>query len=360
MQKIVFRFGTFLTLALSLGMACLILNNDGKAAEAPAPHRKVLLVTSLDGARIAKQLPWELGFMRSYFRNYDYALEKNFRAFFRGRGIDVDVDHYADQADLAAYLHSPEYDGIYLVSHEAAMNSSTPGMTGGGLFDYAGYEITPILSEIHPNIKVLALVGCISYPLTQKLDAQFKAAGSNPNLQLWGFKKEVDAKAGLKSVLNVSLPHLTQTSFKPAPCAVQHGIPISFKRTCGAVAGPAVRAEANQRVIAVFSHCEAGEIQIENGFIESTDTQALSAAQLKFQMTSGINAYVQLTGAELGTFEITRPGQESGESWILFTKPDGTPFGTTTHVYRHQGPLPEPWQAQDFSGFYGCTEPSTT
>jgi hypothetical protein len=339
-----------LVAALLLGLSVLAPSGANAAGGASAPQ-KVLLITSLDGMRMARALPWYLAFRRGYFRNYDLALERIFRDFFRARGFEAEVEHEADQSDLAAALRSPEYSAIYLVSHEAVYGTPLTGVSGGGVYDYEGYEITPVLSEIHPQLKALALVGCVSEPLIQSLQASFGAAGTNPDLKLLGFSREVDAKKGLKQALRASLAHLLDPSVPSADCRLKQGYPIEFRRTCGATPGPAMRIVASGDVVAVFARCQAGEVQLAQGFVESHGA-TVTAGELKFEFTSGSNVY----GArpELGKLEISRPGQAADEGWTAFSKPDGTPFGTTTHVYLHSGTLPSVSESRPYPEFSGC------
>jgi hypothetical protein len=334
--------------ALALVLSLLLSSVSVHAFE---PRPRVALVTSLDNLAEAQKLPWYLGWARGAYLQYLEKTEADFRMAFKDSGYELEVIHYADQNSLYHVLHSPEYRAVYWVSHEAPVSDGA-GVSSGGTFDADGFEFTQVLNQIHPNLKVLALIGCKSYPLVLRLNDARLARDERSGLKIYGFEEKVDGRRGLRGSVLATRPVLEMALHEaPSPACQQTsiGYQVRVERHCE-IAGPSVRIILGGQVAGVLGRCEAGETQVEHLFAESKSPEGqLTRSDLKLTLTSGSNAYRRVDPRELGKLSISRYGQGAqGSDWTLFQLGGGEAIGVTSQVFRFSGDLPATNEARAF------------
>lgn len=131
------------------------------ALERQAPDTMVLL-TSFDPApsTIPPQIPELMATpLREYLAGRTARIEGLFRNFFRSYPqFHLRVFHLATQEDAWRELHNPRNFGVFWVSH--ATGPDTNPLLGGAIIDSHGFNIAPIFQGAHPDLRILALIGC--------------------------------------------------------------------------------------------------------------------------------------------------------------------------------------------------------
>ncbi|GAB4021966.1 MAG: hypothetical protein Fur0010_25130 [Bdellovibrio sp.] len=274
---------------------------------------KTVLLTSLDPELNRPPL-------RSKNWNINEKLEEIFKEKIDNK--DIEIIHFADQANLYATLHDPEVSALFWVSHSSNTKDSVESaISTASVMDYRFRDVLPLFQDIPPNIKYLALVGCRSELIINELKKRnlFKA---NQSTKLFLEDKKVDARKSLKRALK-EFNELKKPSEVPV-CREFQAIEVRYKRVADKNLD-SIRIVISKNVVAVLPAVVAGETQEGSFFVTH---QIQSNNDLKIMVDSGASSRAKV---ELGTIEFS---SDVEGSWKLFAKPDGTPFGVGSHVYQ--------------------------
>lgn len=319
-------------LALSASAFVGILAQAPVAEAAP----RVVLLTSMAMPKNVELLN------RSYFAMAPFRLEKTFRKFFDEiPGFELQVIHGADAYQTWATLGSPDNAAVFWVSHAGNF-----GLFGGDvLTDVSGRNIAPVFQGIHPNNRILALVGCTTNPILRRMaeDGTFRA---NAGMQLLGTDTIVEARPALKDALERARPRLLQLrqrdAAKGGACPSRRGLPLMITRTVDpslprGTRTPPVQVEAGGKLVSVLPASEPGRTDTTRVWIEAPATKELRASQLKLVFKTGAGT----EGADprsLGSYAIQAPW--TGARWELFTQQGSREaMGVTRNIYRYKGAL---------------------
>ncbi|MGK5082102.1 hypothetical protein WDW37_02265 [Bdellovibrionota bacterium FG-1] len=332
------------------------------------PH-KVALITSYDTAQLAAKLPGYLGFLRSSIAHSgmktEMELEKTFRDQLENEGYEIEVYHQGNLAILSALLHSPDYAGIYWVSHGLQKGSADGGLLQGGILDKDEFDISPLLSEIHPNLRVLGLITCYSSQAFKSRTLDQQLAKTNPHLMWLTFPREVDAVPGLKVTIQTSLSGLK----RPPPvlsaseaCPSRQGYYLGLTRTCHED-GPAIYLQGNGRLLATFTSCKKGQTQSISGHLDVTAQDLEDIRNKDFDpaifdilVATGskpISAIMLDKAPYLGEISIDpiRLGRDDLGTWRPLSLRKGDLVGVSQHIYTYVGQPPAPYRLTDYRPF---------
>ena len=325
--------------------------------------QKVILLTSVDGVAMAESTPSILFWLRSRYYSMNERLEGEVRRHYRGTGVEVEALHYVDSSVLYRVLHSPEYAAVYWVSHGANPkgNSTTQN---GGLYDYQTFDVSPLLKEINPRLKLFALISCYSKTNLKQLQADSEGPVGGPDLTFLSFDGEVEEVAGLKAALAKGDPILARDTVSGSLGEYpekQSGIFVGLTRACRK-SGPALFVKANGRIVTVFSRCEAGESQSESGFIGlSADDLAdlehgtLDPSTLDVTISTGAQPVDRVMFAPepyFGDIELSHPAVAGVHfRWTVLEQAPGIPAGVDRRVFVYQGDSPKTFNIGSFEAF---------
>lgn len=320
---------------------------DSSAAFA-APGR-VILLTSVDGVEMARATPSFLFWLRKKYYGLNSKLERDFREHFKASGLEVEAYHYANLSLLYQILRSPEYVGVYWVSHGADAKGDSAVATGG-IFDYQTYDISPLLKDVHPNLKLISIVSCHSAAILNGLKASGQLSENSPDLRFLSYDNTVDAEAGLLGALSqgdryISVPRSEEQS---ARCSqTRTGIFVSVNRACKQ-SGPALFLKSNDRVFASFSECNAGQTQSVSGYLDvkPDDLSDLERGELDpsifdVSVSTGaqpVDRVMMLPEPYFGDISVTQPGPNGGAfGWKLLESRPGQALGVNHQIFAYQG-----------------------
>ncbi len=326
-----------------------------------APQQTIVLLTSIN----LREIPM---FIRAtMFYNYFGKVEGIFRSYIGDRGFKIRAVHEADQYDLWSALQDPTVVGVIWVSHGAGASGTGGIGSEGALVDYQAFNVLPALQGIHPNLRFLGVVGCKSQ---DALDAYLRNHGvyaRNPNLVFRGFEDVVDARQGMHTIMPIALEALDAPAvvggFQGA-CPVERGYGIRVQRTVSNGYEdqndldasprrrriPAMRVQIRDRVLHIFPPAWNGARQVRTVNV-SLPEATVSALELKFLSNVGENYWRPDRPLEVGTLSIMAPW--TGGLWEMFARPDGTPMGVTSHVYRYRGATSLDVQPEEYRP-YAC------
>jgi|GEM_PF-3639797 len=350
---------------LLLAAAALLALTHAPAAHA-ATGGKVILLTSIDGVEMARATPSYLFWARSKYYGLNAKLEKEFRDHFKSSGMEVEVFHYTDLSLLYQILHSPEYSAVYWVSHGA--DSPQDSIVGlGGIFDYQTFDMSPLLKEIHPNLKVLSIISCHSTKKLKHLVSQGELAQAHPGLNLLSYEAQVDASQGLNGALIKSdlLLAVAPHSHSGARCAERRsGVYVSVTRVCHQE-GPALFLKSNDRIMAVLPSCRAGDTYPISGFVDlNSDDLAdlehglLDPSVLDISINTGpqpVDRVMKSPEPYYGEISIRHPGPHEDQfSWKLLEKKNGENLGVNHRIFSYTGALPAAISVGIYRPFSRC------
>jgi hypothetical protein len=204
-----------------------------------------------------------------------------------------------------------------------------------------GSDLKSIFSEIHPNLKFLAVIGCKSHPVLDSILNSNEFKRDHVGLAWVAFGDQIDAKKGLKAAIRVSThflnqPEVIQGYSSPSPLRI--GLPITITRDLsrsGKGAFPALRIENQGKVLGVFpSEVEGGGLQTLETWIPIL-SENIEPSQLKLVASSGFHASTSNRKFDLGELKISAAWTESG--WRAFSDRNGILFGVSTNIYLYQG-----------------------
>lgn len=344
-------------MAISL-FAVSALLGSGAALAAPG---KVILLTSIDGLEMARATPSVLFWLRKKYYGLNAKLERDFREHFKSSGLQVEANHLADLSLLYQILHSPEYVGVYWVSHGADAKDDS-AMATGGIFDYHTYDISHLLKDIHPNLKLLSIVSCHSAGILNELNLSGQLSENNPDLRILSYKNQVDAEEGLLGVLSQGDSYINspRSETQASRCLQSRsGAFVTADRVCKKE-GPALLLKSNERVFEVFPHCTAGQTQSIAGFLDLTaddlsdlERGQLDPSTLDISVSTGaqpVDRVMNRPEPYFGDISIKLPGAHEDESnWTLLEMSGGRTLGVNHRIYRYQGPFP---RAESYHPFF--------
>ena len=342
---------------VSAGLLLCALGSPARAAQ------KVILLTSVNGVAMAEATPSFLFWLRSRYYSMNERLENEVRGHFRGTGVEVEALHYADLSVLYRVLHSPDYAAVYWVSHGANPKGNA-ATQNGGLYDYQTFDVSPLLREINPNLRLLALVSCYSKTNLKHLQADSEGPAGSPGLTFLTFGGEVEEMAGLNAALAKGdgvLAQETGTGDRNDSPAKQPGIFVGLTRTCQKP-GPSLFVNANGRILTVFPRCEAGESQSENGFIglapdDLADLEhgTFDPSTLDVTVSTGAQPVDRVMFAPkpyFGELELSHPEVEGVHfRWKALERAPGIPAGVDHRVFAYQGDAPRLFNVGNFEPF---------
>ncbi|HUP56850.1 MAG TPA: hypothetical protein VM598_05310 [Bdellovibrionota bacterium] len=336
--------------AAALGfLLSLVVAGEARAAVLPAADTVVLL-TSLD---IASSVPpiW-----RWRYRDYNQKLEKEFRKHFAGKAFRLTVKHDADQHDLWRELRTPSNIAVFWVSHAAFAEGGAGAGGAAAIVDRDGFDVAPVLQDGHPGLKFLAIVGCSSTQVLEKIPG-FTEWTSRAGTHVASSDSKIDAKKGLKNALKESTQALSVAP-SPLPCPERAGIPVlAYRRPVATADGLPAKLRAARVLLKGIllgmlppSSNEAPQLTRlhlpEGARIER-------AADLKLLLSTGDSYGGHPEPSDLGRLELSAEWPEA--RWNVFADAAGTPIGVTQHVYRYEGDLP-PAPASEIYRPFHCVD----
>jgi hypothetical protein len=301
--------GLFLTLLLSAGQA------------------KVLILTSLDDEQNRPPL-------RSRSWGLNQKLEKIAKK--RLQEFDHEIHHHVTQHELFQHLKRSDITALIWVSHSSAgIARGNSAMTTLQIFDYKNRNLAPLFYKLPDQLQFFGLVGCQGQVIYDTWVNDSRIELHHPqNLNLFLEKKKVDARRSLKRAIkqlrseNGLHSEFTEDEFDLDKDEDSTSV-MNLTITRSSLNGPATSARLmfEDHLMALFPPLgpeqeQTIEIQI-NFSIENL-------AKLKIILESGGGSRET---EQLGRLSITT---SEGGHWKLFTKPDGTPIGIGTHIYRYQ------------------------
>lgn len=247
-------------------------------------------------------------------------IRREFTARYR-HPLPLVVIQEATQEDLYRETRNPENRAIFWVSHANSFNG------GGGLeredliTDREGHNVKDFFQRVHPNLNLLAVLGCKALPILKKNEYQ-------KNLTLVSFDEKVSSKRAIAK----SLSALDAVVFSPGQCHSEEGIPVTITRETTRPSGAvSVKIMNRGRLIGFFPRPTTTGAQTITVHLAA----AKSAADLKLVFDSGkIDPNAQV---DLGTFTVT---SETAGAWSVFSDLQGRPLGVTQHIYRFKGDVP--------------------
>lgn len=288
---------------------------------------KVLLLTSLDA---------ELNRPPLRFKSWDInkKLEKIARK--RLKEFDLEVHHHVDQYKLYEMLQRKEIEAIFWVSHSAGtVRGISDAFSAVQILDYQNRNLAPLFYQLPRDLNYLALVGCQSQIILNAWKTNPRIDLDHPvSLAYFLEDKKVDARRSLKrAIKNYRSLQGMRSDFSDDEDERDDLEDLDMKElnlsvTRSASHSPAISARLmlNNQVIALFEALPAGHIQQMNLQLKLSEAELKN---LKLILESGGGAREE---ESLGTLSIT---DETGGEWKLFSKPDGTPIGHGTHIYRY-------------------------
>jgi hypothetical protein len=294
---------------------CLALGiSSSYASPSAQPHQTIVLLTSANFEK--PEFSLRTG---AYYRGYARRLEGELREFFSNEAYTIVVKHLAD---------------------------------------HDGFDLKGAFQSIHPNLRVLAVIGCKS---RESLMFELRAQGlyrKNPNLAVLGFDSKIDAQVGLQKAMRLSemyLPYPAVARGYGSPCSTQKGYALTVARYLPEpkVAGatifyPAVRVEHGGVVLGSFPAIHASGYQLTTIHI-SAEKPIRRTNDLKLVFNAGINNKLLPGQVELGEYHFSPSWR--GAHWNIFSSAQGEPIGVTSRVYRYDGTLPLDAGAVDYAPF---------
>lgn len=299
---------------------------SGARASQP-PTQTVVLLTSLNFEHLPE-------FLRDKFWNYHLKLERVFRNKFKGTGYRLVVKNHVNFHDVHETLRSPENVAVFFVSHGAVDSLNLRGGAGikPMLADEQGFDITEAFAAPHPNLRFLGLVACDSMRVIEQL--KLKTA-------VHGFNGIVDAKNGLAESIRKGFSTLRRYDVSlgyQMPCEQREGVSLKIVRRLRPAADgmvfknyPSVRVRAHGKVIASFP---AVRTRLDRSSLwEQAQVAWVDHVPRELVVDAGNNMIGVPDGIEIGRLEFAAPSNAELE-WKVMSRPDGSPFGVTKHVYR--------------------------
>ncbi len=253
----------------------------------PKPRQKVILLTSVNPNQT-------MAWCRMTSNRYMARLNATFRALFAQRTLDrydLQLVSSADQGDLSQALLDPHTVALFWISHagrsEEALekspmthptNTLTSTLTlsrplasgvqpadGFAILDIRGYDVTPIFSKIHPNMRFLAIISCFSDEI-KTLEANLSSPSALPQLTLYTFSHEEDALMGLRAAAKIAKSILTlpqvRSGYFPSPMPQEEGLAVVIQRDSGDKTLPAVRIMCQNHLLAVLPKSASSQAQV--------------------------------------------------------------------------------------------------
>lgn len=287
----------------------------------PPMKPKIVLLTSLN---LTSMQPV---FFKERYRTFNLKLEEQFREFFKNKNYRLDVTHFARQDEVWKAVSSGENAAVILLAHAGNIADQNVGIQRAALVDLYGYDMTPVLQGVHPQMRFLSVIGCNYKHHLDQLIGQ-----SHSGLSTLFFDNKVGPEEGLKKTL-LALEKALNAPPRKAFSLQQNSASfiLQIKRKVPAeeneVYHPPVRIESSQgKVLGVFPRALPGEEQMIR--------ISLPDKPKKLIVTAGNNPFVTPEDLRLGefTFESSLlPG-----NWIVFADGSGQAFGTVSHIYHYR------------------------
>ncbi len=333
----------------------------------------VVLLTSVENPEIL----WGL---KKY--PLDERTEKIFRKAFEKSGYNVVIKHKADQYDLWQALHAPENIAVFWLSHAAPSVSIGSEIKLESIIgNVEGGNVRHIFDNIHPNLRLLSIIGCKADDITEELKIKNGNFMHNRLLHIHSPKKMVQPERGLIQAIiqsstiigNRNLTNLNESfcmfdgscnktkrypkiiaktsiltnPFK-MPCNKKIGLPITIHRNIPHDVNPerltSISIVMNQKTLIVFPKGTPGTIQTISAHIDYDDLLFSSRNNLKITVESATSINRKPKPYLEG---ITFEASWKNASWNVFSV-DGVPIGSSQNIYLYTGPLNVDARTQEY------------
>lgn len=387
------NFRALLLLALTLLAQCVY------ARSAP----KVVLLTALDpksGKSFLDGANW----------NGNQVLEALFRKRFENSGFEIEVHHQTDSQTLWNALHAADTAGVFFVGHSApegtynGNNGIVNGISEEAIIaDLNGNNLQDIFTDVHPNIRYLAIVGCNAKAIFDSFTAQgfYK---NNPGLRIFSFDHLVDPfdfpielswNSGLTQAINASLDTLAKpqtyadlfpdggscdlsdstfpyddsddpsvksceqhfvthrkvlinpafASGLPQSCYFLKGLKVTIGRDLKSAqtGAPMLRIVSQGKTLGVLPALASGESQSVDVYFDSSQLASVivSGGDPSEFLKITADTGLSLVNAEsIAIGKLSIQPSWSGGAWSPIADPQGHPLGVTENIYRYKGSVP--------------------
>lgn len=323
--------------------------------------QKIAVLGAMGLDHVVRQFPTWMG---NIIGKNIQIVEEKVKDYYKDTNFEVDSWVYTDRFTLWNVLTSPDYVAIFWVGHgsdgslpegpetKAQSSKDLKGVKGnvegeGNIYDGDAFEITDVLTTIHPNLRFLTLIGCSSSTIRKTLSKIVDLKKTNPKLTVITYDDKVSFKEGIDKSLKWSPKILNRRSVRSGyKCEVplKKGIEVHLQRVCagsnlkniGLYPAITVATTSNNRIIGAFPVCQKkGEIQklrthiaLDSGDFDK-DGQLIHPDKLNLIFTSGqriYDSYKSFAGLNLGKITAKHKGQEI---WLGIIDPDNE---EKTHV----------------------------
>lgn len=263
------------------------------------------------------------------------------RRFYKGvnkiKKLDTEVTtkviHGADQEDLYNALTDQKIDAVFWVSHASfiSSNSSSSSMSPQSMIlDINSDNVAPIFQVIHPNMKFIGIIGCNTQSiLDEYLDEdQEDSISKDSNLRYISKRRSIAQFAlsrALRKFKKAIKYNLLPTEKNKESTS---GFDIEVKRTMQSHIPHneirSIRVLSQGRVVGLIPKILPGESEIIKLKIPYNKDH-----NYKLELSTGQNIYTDSEKIHFGDLEVFN----EKNSWEVFAKRDGTPFGINTIVY---------------------------
>lgn len=227
----------------------------------------------------------------------------------------------ATQDDLFRETRNPDNKALFWISHANSFGDQGGLEQEDMILDVEGTNIKDILQKVHPNLNLLAVMGCKALPILQK-------NSYHQNLTVVSFDKKVSSKRAIRE----SLRALENVSFIPGDCPSEEGFSVTIKRKIqNAQEAVSVKVMNRGKLLGLFPKPSNEGTQTLTVYLK----EAKSAGDLKLIFDSGKRDIQK--SFELGTFKIETAARGS---WSVFSDQAGNPMGVSQHIYRYRGEIP--------------------
>lgn len=232
--------------------------------------------------------------------------------------LPLTVIQNATQEDLYRETHNPENKALFWISHANSFGAEVGLGQEDMILDSEGTNVKDLLQHVHPNLNLLAVLGCNALPILKKNHY-------GADLTIVSFDKKISSKKAISESLKV----LDEVKFVPGNCQSEQGIRLTIKRTFNnAKQAVSIKVMNRGKVIGFFPKPVNQAQQTLTVYL----SEAKIANDMKLIFDSG--KIDNQKNYELGIFEIQFQNQGV---WSLFRDKSGSPMGITQNIYRYKG-----------------------
>ncbi len=284
--------------------------------------KNIVVLTSLPGSQLktTKRLNKIIKRKLSHFSN-----------------LNLIVVNRGDQEVLHNYLNDPETVALFWLSHGGykTLRSNDLGMMPSALLlDFNGDNVSKVFQKIHPNIKFLGIIGCNSSQILSPYLSMNKEVGS------YIPTKKVVATWAMRKAIRKFKKHYSQNNYESITRPIEKkGYEITIKRI-SKTASKSLKVFAGKEFIGIIPKSKKNEFQEKIFFIPAVKMQK---RKMKITFESGQSAFDATDN--FGDISLMH---NQATFWKLFSKRDGTPFGTNERIYLFKSDISQLIEAENY------------